>query len=64
MRKPLLMTSNDGYETRTTLSVMSKNSYAHGMSSTTSRKYRRWMEKQRRKGNACEFELSAVEVAK
>jgi hypothetical protein len=61
-RKPLIM--NMPEETHVHLSMMTRNTYAVGMASTSSRKYRRWIERRNKRGDSCEFDLTPELVVK
>lgn len=64
MKRKALVIESPESESHVHLSMMTHNQYAIGTASTTSRKYRRWIERQRRKGNSCEFDLSPQMVTK
>ena len=64
MKRKALVIESPESESHVHLSMMTHNQYAIGRAATTSRKYRRWIERQRRKGNSCEFDLAKVEVRK
>lgn len=65
MTKKALTVPFEGLETRVNLSTMSRNQFETATTQTNARRYRRWMERQKRKGNFCEFSLDeSVEVKK
>jgi len=57
MKSKALILPLEGRETHVNLSTMSRNKFEAATTTTNSRRYRRWMERQKRKGNFCEFSL-------
>ena len=65
MKRQALTMPFEGLDTQVNLSTMSRNQYAVATATTNSRHFRRWMERQKRKGNFCEFSLDdSLEVRK
>lgn len=65
MTKKALILPFEGLETRVNLSTMSRNQFETATTQTNARRYRRWIKRQKRKGNFCEFSLEdSLEVRK
>jgi len=65
MKRQALTMPFEGLDTQVNLSTMSRNKFEAATTTTNARRYRRWMERQKRKGNFCEFSLDdSLEVRK
>lgn len=64
MKRKALVIAMPEAETHVHLSMMTRNAYVIDKASMTSREYRRWIERRKKRGDSCEFDLTPQLVVK